>query len=110
MSEQSLGWEWKPVFGKDYIHPCALHGDDEGWYEPDENGEDRVPYCPDCGKMLNTEDCIWCGANWIHFGSSRDDVCADAMITDSGDLCCAACYVPEEEDGEYSDDWQDDYP
>jgi hypothetical protein len=88
-----------PIFGKDFLQPCALHGDDEGWWRGDE--ADAVPYCPDCGEMLNTESCIWCGANWIAFGSSRDDLMADATLNDMGDLCCAACY-------EENEDWNED--
>jgi hypothetical protein len=103
--------EWKPVFGKDFIHPCALHPEDEHWYE-----DDNIPCCPDCGGMLNTEYCIWCGANWLKFGTSRDDIGADAAITLYGDLLCVSCAEQQEneeleEEQEYGDDWwEDDYP
>jgi hypothetical protein len=102
--------EWKPVFAVDYLHPCALHGEDEGWYQTDE----AIPCCPDCGRMLDVEECPWCGANWLKYGDSWDDIIADAVITESGDLVCAQCYQWEEEEkddeDEYGDDWEDDYP
>jgi len=117
MSVEYEETEWKPKFGIDWIHPCALHGgEDEGWYTLDEHGDVQEPYCPECGKMLNTETCPWCGANWLKFGTSFDDVIADALVTESGDLCCAECYQwmkeDEEEDDSYSEgeDWRDEEP
>ena len=99
----------QPIFGKDYIHPCALHGEDEGWYRTDED----IPCCPDCGCMLETEECIWCGANWLSFGTNQfDDAMRSAAVTSSGDLVCARCLEMEEqeESQDYSDDWRDDFP
>ena len=95
--QEEMGWH--PQFGVDFIHPCALHGEDEGWYTYDpETKTDRIPYCPDCGKMLNIETCPWCGANWLSYGTSRDDLFADACVTSAGDLCCASCYDEDEND------------
>jgi hypothetical protein len=110
MSEQVTG-EQKPVFAVDFIHPCALHPEDEHWYE-----NDNVPYCTGCGRTLNTEDCIWCGANWLKWGTSGDDIGADTMITLYGDLLCASCVQQQEneeleEEQEYGDYlWGDDCP
>ena len=108
MSAQIL--EQPEGFGISWIHPCALHGEDEGWYETEEN----IPCCPECGCLLETEDCIWgCGATWLSYGSnSFDDTVRSATVNESGDLMCARCAANEESelDQEYSDEWQDDYP
>jgi hypothetical protein len=94
--------EWKPKFGIDWIHPCALHGGaDEGWYTRDEHGNVREPHCPRCGRLLSVESCPWCGANWIKYGgTSWDDTWADAMVTEIGNPCCAGCYDDDFMDGE----------
>ena len=89
--------EWHPEFGKDYIHPCALHlGELEIDTEP-ENG--YPPGCPECGCLLETDRCIWCGAEWISFGTNNfDDVMRSAAVNESGDLMCVRCLQDEEED------------
>lgn len=104
MSDQILSInELKPLFGVDYIHPCALHGGiDEGWYDSEEN----IPCCPDCGKMLNTDICIWCGASNLSYGNSGDDLMADASVTSSGDLVCANC-AEDIEDAENEESFDD---
>jgi hypothetical protein len=109
MSAQTLIDQHPVGFGITWLHPCALHGEDEGWYRDDES----IPGCPDCGCMLETEECIWCGANWISVGDNQwDDVIRSAGITSSGDLLCARCAAEEEEEEnqDYSEDWEDDFP
>src|SRR5438132_745050 len=78
-------------FGVTWLHPCALHPESEGWYEGDD--PESVPSCPDCGCMLEVEDCIWgCGANFLSYGDNEfDDIIRSASVNDSGDLMCARC-------------------
>ena len=112
MKEVLLGQEVK--FGVDWLHPCALH---LGELEIDPIGPDgeNLPGCPECGCLLDTEGCSWCGVQWIAFGGwSADDIMRPAEITSSGDLMCANCAERTEEEEnsseEFSDDWQDDFP
>jgi hypothetical protein len=98
--------EFKPESGTDFLHPCGLHADElkiEG---------DMEPACPNCGMILTTQSCIWCGASWIVFGTGYDDVVADALVDEYGDLYCARCYDWYHEDQEEEEDqeecWNDE--
>src|SRR5438093_944305 len=79
--------------------PCSQH---IGEFEVDE-----ATGCPNCGTLLNLDYCWFCGANWLHFGSGFDDVIADAVATESGDLECARCYSPEEEEWDGTEVWEE---
>ena len=79
--------------------PCSQHAEE---FEMD----DESAYCPNCGTLLSLDNCWFCGAQWLHFGSGFDDVIADAVATESGDLECAKCYSPEEEwDESEQEEW-----
>ena len=111
MTQQiSLQKERQPEFGKVWLHPCALHPEpDFGPEQIDEVMQSLA--CPDCGKMLQSDWCSWCGAGWIVYGDSVDDVIADASVTSSGDLVCCECAEQIEEDDleEAAEDWADDW-
>lgn len=113
MSEQEQVSEWPHwEFGINWLHPCAFHVGELEIDPIDEEGN-NIPACPECGCLLETEDCSWCGAEWIAFGTNWiDDTMRSAAINETGDLMCARCFNEEEEEIEMenSDDWQDDYP
>lgn len=69
-------------------------------FEP-ENWNDYPPSCPECGCLLSTDICSRCGKDFLHFGSSFDDIMGDASVTSGGDLMCTRCaarYEREEEE------------
>ena len=75
---------------------CRWHkGEPAVSYDPE--GDEVLAYCPECGRMLDTRDCIRCGQSFIDWGStlSGDDVMAAVMANGHGDVCCTGCYVPE---------------
>lgn len=88
-------------FGKDWLHPCALHPEDQGWYKDEES----IPSCPECGCMLAAEHCTWCGATWLSSGSSFDDVMSSVSINEFGDMMCVRCAEMEAEE-EYDEAWE----
>lgn len=67
------------------------------------------PGCPECGKLLEWEECQKCGDIWLSFRAGYgDDVMAPASVTDQGDVMCSQCaeaYDEEslEEDADYFD-------
>lgn len=57
--------------------------------------------CPECGKMIWTAICWFCGAetiDWSKSGPSYDDVVGYPAVTSSGDFMCFDCAVRVEED------------
>jgi hypothetical protein len=84
---------------------CLWHkGEPAVSYNPE--GDDAPAYCPECGRMLDTRECVRCGMTFLEWESQSnffDDVMARPIVNDRGDVQCAGCYVPEqdlEEEGE----------
>lgn len=105
MMEQTRILEHPDGFGITWIHPCALHGDDEGWYDTDED----YPTCQDCGCMIEVEWCSWCGANWMSFGGETgDDIIRSAGLSPYGDVMCSRCAADAEDEmeSEETGDWE----
>ena len=99
---------------------CRWHkGDSPATYDAEGQLDGEVlAYCPDCGSMLWLKPCPRCGKEFIAWGDEGfDDVCAGALVSESGDVCCRRCYRPDkyedvgdyDEDGEYPEDAYTDY-
>jgi hypothetical protein len=83
---------------------CRWHkGEPPASYEA-EDGH-ALAYCPNCGRMLWTELCPRCRKDFIAWGAKGfDDICAGALVNESGDVCCRRCYVPERDEDEPGQD------
>lgn len=113
-SEASSAWTNEPESCKlklfvCYPLPCALiHPGSPLEILPEPDG--TPPGCPDCGCLLDTGSCWFCGMEFLIFGSdSYDDVINNASVTSSGDLMCARCASEaEREELENDNEWGED--
>lgn len=93
---------------------CQWHkGDTPVSYDPAPDSSVAYAYCPECGCMLDTKDCLRCGMSFLDFSAQGfDDIMAAPCVTNSGDMTCVRCCTrsneeEERDEAEYCDDFED---